>query len=297
MDISQLTESLALLRSRVSPITVIAAVTAAGGVVIMLVGLLSVRRVSLDDEARRISGVRQTPLWEAWQMRLYQTELRIRLGEFVGMGLLVGAGLAALFLLLGMWVPGVLALPAGWLLYYRWLMRRRERAMRDFRQQLPDAIYDFLQYLPVKKDVALTIKELAQKGPPALRPEFALADALIERRTPVEAALQQVGQARPEAFFRQFMQALAQHERTGGDVKPVLLRIAKAQRAQLRLHERIAAQQAGAKFVGAIYAVAPFMFLLFGRLMGGAGYAEFYGSALGQVAQVFVLGRGWWLGG
>jgi Flp pilus assembly protein TadB len=177
-------------------------------------------------------------------------------------------------------------------------MHKRDQTQRRFCEQLPDAIHDFLQYFAIKKSIALTVEALATKGPIALRAEFAAADSLIKRIVPVEAALESVAKSRPEAFFRQFMDALAQHDQQGGDLKAVLLRIARAQRSQLRLHSRIAAQQSGARMVGLIYAIAPLAFLLFVRLVGGAGYIAFYATPLGQMAQVVILASGlasWWL--
>ncbi len=296
--LNQLDELLALMRARISPVTAIAAVLAAGGVVVAWVGLLSVRRISLDEEAARISGIRAPSRFDQLQMRLYQSGLRIRVAEFLLIGCCIGLALGVLLIMFGFFAAGVALVPAGPLIYYRYLMHRRSVAQRRFREQLPDAIHDFLQYFAIKKNIALTIEALATKGPLALRPEFAQADSLIKRIYPVEASLESVGQSRPEAFFRQFMDALAQHDQQGGDLRGVLLRIAHAQRSQLRLHSRIAAQQSGARMVGLIYAIAPLAFLLFVRAVGGTSYAGFYATPLGQIAQVLILSSGvasWWL--
>ncbi len=261
-----ISETLLVFRARLSPVTVIAAVVAAAGMTVALVGLMSVRRVSLDDEATRISGVRALSKLEQLQMRLIQSGLRIRVHEFLLIGALVGMASCGALALFGFGLASIAAIPAGPLLYYRYLMARRESELRRFRSELPDAIHDFLQYFAIKRSIAGTVEVLAEKGPPSLRPEFAQANSLIKRMQPVEAALEAVAQSRSEAFFRQFFDALAQHDQQGGDLRTVLLRIARAQRSQLRLHSRIAAQQSGARLVGAIYGVAPMVFLLFVRV-------------------------------
>jgi hypothetical protein len=97
--LQQLDELLALMRARISPVTAIAAVMAAGGIVVMLVGLLSVRRISLDEEAARISGIRAPSRLDQLQMRLYQSGLRIRVAEFLLIGCCVGVLLGAADLL------------------------------------------------------------------------------------------------------------------------------------------------------------------------------------------------------
>jgi Flp pilus assembly protein TadB len=206
--------------------------------------------------------------------------------------------LGATLILLGFVALGLLALPIGPVLYYQMLMRRQRQAARAFREQLPDAIHDFIQYFALRRDIAGAVTEMAAKGPVALRAEFAQVESLIRRKTPVAAALEAVGQSRPEPFFRQFFDALAQHENTGGDLKAVLERIARGQRSQLRLQDKIAAQQAGVRFVGRVYAVAPVVFLVFMRVMGGDSYARFYLTPAGQVMQVLVVCSGlvaWWL--
>ena len=293
-----LTDWLFVLRGRLSPMTVTAAVVAAGGMVILLLGLLSIRRVSLADEAERISGIRRPSRYARWQARLYQSGLRIRLWEFVLIGLLIGALAGAAFMLLGFVTLGLAAIPAGPFVYGRYLMRRRDHALRQFREQLPDAAHDFVQHFALTRDVPEAIKAMATKGPSALRPEFAWADSLIRRKVPVASALEAVGRSRTETFFRQFMDALAQHEVNGGDLRGVLERIARGQRAQVRLHDRIESQQAGAQLVGRVYAAAPVCFLVFMRLMGGESYVRFFVTAVGQVAQLLVLGSSvaaWWL--
>ena len=201
----------ALFRDRISPVTAVAAIVAAGGMAIMLVGVLSIQRVSLDGEAERISGVTRPSRWDQFQMRLMQSGLRIKLGEFLLIGFLVGIVLGAVLMLSGFVVIGLIAIPAGPVLYYRFLMDRRQRQLKAFRDQLPDAILDFIQYLAVKKDLVETIKEMRVKGPEALRPEFERVNSLIQRKVSVDGALEAAGQARSEAFFRQFMDALAQH--------------------------------------------------------------------------------------
>lgn len=298
MNLNSLFDLLILLRNRISPVTAISAVTAAAGVTIALVGLLSIRRESLADEAQRISGIKSPSQFEQWQMRLYQSGLRIRLWEFVLIGCLIGLVGGAVVMLLGFTAIGALIIPTGPVIYFQVLMQRRKRELRRFREQLPDAIYDFLQYLVNTRNIASSVKEMAERGPLALRPEFAEVHSLILRKTPVDAALEAVGQARAETFFRQFMDALAQHELSGGDLRSILERIAHAQRAQLRLHDKINAQQSGAKFVGQVYAIAPVAFLLFTRVVGGEVYGRFYATATGQIMQVLITLSGlasWWL--
>ena len=293
-----LNELLLLLRHRISPVTASMAILAAGGVVIAFVGMMSVQRVSLDDEAERISGLQTPSLHQRLQMRLYQTGLRMRLFEFVLIGLLCGGVSGVLLILSGFASLGGLVILAGPVLYFRYLITRRNRAMRAFREQLPDTIYDFIQSIATTRNIAGSVQLMSERAPLALRPEFAQAHSLIGRQVPVAAALEAVGQARSEVFFRQFMDALAQNIVTGGNLKPILQRIAHAQRAQLRLHDKIASQQAGAKLVGRVYAAAPLVFLAFLRVIGGESYAAFYRTLYGQLAQIAIALSGlaaWWL--
>ena len=161
MNPSTLTDLFTLLRYRVGPMTAISAVMAAGGMLILLIGLGSVRRVALDEEAQRISGIR-TPSWlERAQMWLAQTGLRVKVWEFVAIGLVIGALLGGILILLGFVTLGVLMLPMGWVLYFQYLQRRRGQEYAAFRDQLPDAIDDAIEYFAVENNVVETVKQLA----------------------------------------------------------------------------------------------------------------------------------------
>jgi Flp pilus assembly protein TadB len=276
-------------RDRVGPVTAISAIAAAGGMVIFFLGLTAVQRVSLDEEAARISGIREPGWSERLQMRLNQTGLRIRLWEFVAVGALVGGLAGALLMVLGFVTMGILAIPAGLFGYYQILMHRRSKTYLAFVEQLPDAIDDAVEYFAVYNDVVETVKALSQSGPSALRQDFAEAVSLIQRTGKTAASLAAIGAQRPETFWRQFMDALAHYDTEGGNLKEVLHRIGTAQRSQSRLHRKIVAQQAGGRLVGAIYAISPFAFLLFMRFAGGEDYARFYSGWSGQVAQIVIV--------
>ena len=285
---------------RVGPLTLISAITAAAGMLIAYLGLTAVRRVSLEDEAKRITGIREPSVLDILQLRLNQSGIRLRLWEFVGVGLLIGALVGVLMALAGFVTIGILALPSGVLAYYQYLMFRRAREYVAFSEQLPEAMDDAIEYFAVYNDVTETIRVLSTDGPPTLRAEFAAAQSLTQRTGKTAASLIAIGQRRPETFWRQFMDALAQYEDQGGNLREVLERIARAQRSQSRLHRRIAAQQAGGRLVGLIYGGSPFAFLLFIRFTGGADYGIFYGSPAGQIVQLLLLLSGvatWWLTG
>lgn len=291
---------LIFFRDRVGAVTAISAIVAAGGALIAYLGLTSVRRVMLSDEYKRITGIREPALSEQLQLRLNQSGIRLKLGEFVAVGLLVGAIAGAILIGLGFVTIGLCAVPTGIAAYYQVLMARRAREYVAFAEQLPDAIDDAVEYFAVHNNVTETVRALANEGPPALRPEFQAVLSLIQRSGYVAPSLVASGQQRPEAFWRQFMDALATYEKQGGNLREILERIARAQRAQSRLHRRIAAQQAGGRMVGLIYGASPFAFLIFIRFTGGVDYVNFYASALGQGVQVLVLLTGlttWWLTG
>lgn len=293
------TDWLMTLRYRVAPSTVVAAIAAASGVLIVWIALTAVQRISLRSEAERVNGLVQPSWWETLELRFQQTGLDLSPREFLLMGVLIGAALSGALLLLGFVTAGVLMFPVGFVSYYQWLMRRRTQQINAFREQLPEAIEDTLEYLRVKNNLPEVIALLSQEGPPALRPAFAKVGSLIARRQHLSESLITVGRERGEPCFAQFMNALAQHVLTGTEnLDEVLRRIALAQRGQIELQQRIVAAQAGAHMLAWIYAIAPLAFMVFMRLAGGQFYADFYGTLWGQVAQVFVFASGvlaWWL--
>lgn len=286
------------LREHVSLSTAILAVVASGGALILWLGLTSITRVSLADEAARVKGVRTPSIVERLQARLAQSGLQITVWEFMAVGAMLGALAGGIFLVLGFTTLGVLAVPGGLVAYYQYLMFRRAKAMQAFREALPDAIDDCADHISTYNNTTRALRELAAKGPVLLRPEFANVLALAQGGVSLHRALREAVGSRREVFFRQFLDALANYEAKGGDVRGVLERIAHAQRTQLRLQRRIAAAQAGGRLIGWAYAVAPAGFLVFMRLFGGDAYNAFYLTPIGQAVQVLVVASGvatWWL--
>ena len=287
------------LRAHVSPSTIVLAVVAMGGALIAWIGLTSVRRVSLAEEAARVHGVREPSLIEQWQVRLRQSGVEVSLWEFLAVGLALGAAIGAVFLLLGFITVGVACLAGGPVLYHRYLMGRRDKVLRAFREALPDAIDDCREYLSTfNNNLDRALRELAEKGPPPVRPDFEQVVALVVNRTPMQAALREVGQSRAEPFFGQFLDALAHFEARGGPIDQVLERIAKGQRNQLALQQQIESKQAGGRLVARVYFVAPAAFLIFMRLTSGPLAGDFYQTAPGQAVQLAALASGaatYWL--
>ncbi|MGQ9889791.1 MAG: type II secretion system F family protein [Aggregatilineales bacterium] len=293
-------EIVLFLRERLNAEIITPAVVAAAGALILWIGLTSVKRVSLAEEAARITGVREPGFFERLQTRIDQSGLSIRWWELLLVGLAIGAAPGALLLLLGFFSAGVLVTLAGPLAYYLWLMNRRDRRLRAFREALPDAIDDISDHIATYGSIDRALREMVEKGPLELRPEFERVIRATMGGAPLAAALRQASRARPEIFYRQFFDALANAETKGGNVRAVLDRIAKAQRAQTALQRKINAQQASGRLIGALYGVAPTVILVFMRLAGGEGYNEFYTTLIGQIVQVFVVLSGavtWWLTG
>jgi Flp pilus assembly protein TadB len=182
--------------------------------------------------------------------------------------------------------------------YYAFLMNRRTKELRAFRDALPDAIDDCADHISTYSNTARALQELTEKGPQPLRQTFSDVLALTQGGTALQAALHEAAHARQEVFFRQFLDALANYEAKGGDVRVVLERIARAQRTQSRLQRKIVSAQAGGRLIGWIYGVGPAGFLVFMRVFGGDSTNAFYQTLLGQVAQVLVVLSGlatWWL--
>lgn len=288
--LDELTRSLGILPDLVSPFTIACAVVAALGALAAFLGLTSVKRVMLGAEFERVSGARAPGMLDRFQARLRQAGLSVSAVEFLLVGLGIGAGLAAVCLLLGFAGVGLLMLPASPWIYYTILMRERDARQRAFREALPDAIDDCADLLAVKPDLPGALLHLAEKGPEAVRGPFQQARSLVNAGSYLGDALRRVADSRPEIFFRHFMIVLADYHSKGiANVREVLHRIAESQRAQMQLQRQAHAAQAGGRIVANIYGVAPAGFLLFMRMFGGATYAEFYSTPIGWIVQLGVV--------
>jgi len=160
------------LVARIDGQTVMFALIAAAGAVLTWLGLTSVRRISLAEEAARIRGIRQPTLAERLQAKIDQSGVQVKLHELILTGLALGAALGAPLAFLGYFAAAILALAAGPLGYWLVLMRRRDARLREFREALPDAIDDCADHIAVYRSVRRAVEELAQHGPAPLRPIF-----------------------------------------------------------------------------------------------------------------------------
>lgn len=279
-----------LLREHVSESTLVFAVMAAAGALIAFFGLTSIRRVSLEEEAARVRGIHQPSVMDRLQARLEQAGIELRVTEFLAVAGLLGLVGFAMGVLLGLYALAAVCLVAGPLLYYQFLMSRRERTMRAFREQLADAVDDYAEFYRIAEGANdSAFLRLTEHAPPLLKPAFERIVNLLNNRVRLDAALQMAAQSRSEPFFRQFLDAIATNYSTGGDLAPVLARISQAQRAQLALQNQIRAQQSGGRLVALVYGVAPVGFLVFIRFFGGDLFSSFYTTGAGQLLQIVAV--------
>ena len=278
------------LRASVGIETVIFGVVAAGGMLITLIGLLSVRRVNLLGEAAHLEGIHEPGALDRLQTRLYQSGLRIKVREFLAVGIMLGLALGGLFIVLGFVSIGLVFCLSGPFLYYQILMNRRGKELRSFREEMPIAILDTRDYLVMKaNDLRGAMLEMSERGPKNLRIDFDYAFRLMGGGAETEPiALREVARSREEPFFRQFFNALAEHHK-GGDTAAVLTRVAQGQKTHNRLQAKTRAKQAGLRMVGLIYMFAPPLFAVFMAYAGGLGAREFYATPTGQLVQLFAV--------
>jgi Flp pilus assembly protein TadB len=279
-----------VLREHISESTLVFAVMAAAGALIAFFGLTSIRRVSLEEEAARVRGIHQPSVMDRLQAHLDQAGIDLRVMEFLAVASLLGLIGFAISVLLGLYALAAVCLVAGPLLYYQFLMSRRERTMRAFREQLADAVDDYAEFYRIAEGANdSAFLQLTEHAPPLLQPAFERIVNQLNNRVRLDMALQMAAQSRSEPFFRQFLDAIATNYSTGGDLAPVLARISQAQRAQLALQNQIRAQQSGGRLVALVYGVAPVGFLIFIRLFGGDLFSSFYTTGAGQGLQIVAV--------
>ncbi|NJM41949.1 MAG: hypothetical protein HC853_14925 [Anaerolineae bacterium] len=182
-----------MLRSRVAPTTVLAALSAAGGITLVWIALTSVRRVSLKDEAARVHGLQEPSLWQRAQMRLNQSGLPVTLPELLLYGGLIGIPLGVVMILAGFAATGVLMMPIGFMIYIQYVLRRRAQLIIAFREQLPEAIDDVVEYYKAYQNLPQVVKLLATQGPAALRPLFGEVEGNLVRKRGLAESLAEAG--------------------------------------------------------------------------------------------------------
>jgi tight adherence protein B len=147
--------------------------------------------------------------------------------------------------------PGPAALPYIYLLY------KRAKRLRDFEEQLPEALDMIVNALRSGFTFELAIKMVAQELPDPLAYEFAVVFEEQNLGVPLAEALAGLRYRVPSDDLDILIISLVLHRRTGGNLAEVLEKAASTIRERFRIKREVRTKTAHGRFSGFVLIMLP----------------------------------------
>jgi len=147
--------------------------------------------------------------------------------------------------------PGPAALP------YLYLVYRRSKRLREFEEQLPEALDMIVNALRSGFTFELAIKMVAQELPDPLAYEFAVVFEEQNLGVPLTDALAGLRYRVPSDDLDLLIISLVLHRRTGGNLAEVLEKTAGTIRDRFRLKREVRTKTAHGRFSGFVLIMMP----------------------------------------
>ena len=189
--------------------------------------------------------------------RMEQADLNWSVGRITSMMLLIGVvALAVLARLAPLW-GAVLGACGAMSLPYFYLLHRREKRFRKFRENFPDVLDSLARALRAGYPLSAAMDMIAVETAPPVSAEM--------RRTSAEAnlgrgwphALEGLGKRMPLLEVNLFIGAVQLHARTGGKLSEVMSGLAENMRESIALQGEVRALAAHGKLTGVILTILP----------------------------------------
>jgi Flp pilus assembly protein TadB len=279
-------------------IGVLMAVLAAAGVAAIWVAIVTPRQVSLT------TGQRQTlpSFLDRFKSQFEAADFNISFYDFVRTSALLSLIAFIALTILGYIILGIALAIVIPIVYYQFLIDRRDSNEREFRKSFSNIITNFSNMLATRGSIEGAINTLAVEGDEETKKLFQYV--LKRQSSPAMAAIQAEGQAghrmmrdvlieiskeRNDIYWKQFFRVLAEASVHGGDIRPILDSLARSQREFATILAQVEAQQAATRFASALYLPTPIIFVVVFSLLGDPEiYRKFYQTTAGVIAQAFV---------
>jgi len=191
------------------------------------------------------------------KLRLEQAELNWSVGRVTAMMLLCGAlTLAILSRLLPEWGALLGAVGAAFA-PYGFILNRRERRFRKFRENFPDVLDSLARALRAGYPLSAAMEMVTLETLPPVSGEMrrVSAEANLGRGWP--QALDNLSKRVPMVEVNMFIAAVQLHSRTGGKLSEVMSGLAETMREAIALQGEVRALAAHGKLTGVILTILP----------------------------------------
>jgi len=177
---------------------------------------------------------------------------------------LISAGLAVLGGVLGLVLRwhGILipvGLLAGGSLPMVWILWRRKQRLKQFAQQLPDAMEMLARALRSGQSLAAGFQLIASEMPPPIGKEFGRVFEEQNLGIPMEQSLRDMTERVPNLDLKFFATAVILQRQTGGDLAEILDKIGRLIRERFQLWGQVQALTAEGRLSGVVLLALPIL--------------------------------------
>ena len=153
----------------------------------------------------------------------------------------------------------------GGLLPFLGLMMRRQRRLRKFARQLPDALELLARAMRSGHSLSAGMKCIANDMLPPVSLEFAMVCERLNLGVNLDQAFEDVQRRIPNRDLKFFVTALRMHRQTGGNLTEVLDNLSRIVRERMKIMGQVKALTGEGRISGAVLMALPL-------LVGGAVY-------------------------
>ena len=181
-----------------------------------------------------------------------------------------------------------------------WLvMRKRNKAIRTFEEQFPEAL-DFLsRSMRAGHGFSVALEMLAADAADPLGSAFRRVSNDLQLGSPLEVALNKLMVLVPLVDVRFFVSSVVLQQETGGNLGEILSKLAWIIRERFRIKGQVKAASAHGRITGLVLVLMPAVVVvllmmmspsyLTGMMKDPTGKAMVYGACIGQVVGFFVI--------
>jgi len=177
---------------------------------------------------------------------------------------LISAGLAVLGGVLGLllrWHGALIPLGmlAGGSLPMLWILWRRKQRLKQFAQQLPEAMEMLARALRSGQSLAAGFQLIASEMPPPIGKEFGQVFEEQNLGIPMEQSLREMTERVPNLDLKFFATAVILQRQTGGDLAEILDKIGRLIRERFQLWGQVQALTAEGRLSGVVLLALPIL--------------------------------------
>ncbi len=239
------------------------------------------------------------------QRMILQAGMTVTPVEIILRGVLLAAAFAFLGRFLHAIVPPVIAMPLlaliGALLPIWWVLRKREKRLRQFEAQFPDAMEFLARSMRAGHGFLSGLQLISADSPQPLASVFHEAANELNLGAPLDAALAKLSEKVPLLDVRFFASAVFVQQTSGGDLSEILVKLANVIRERLRLRGEVRAASAHGRLTGLVLLILPIALAAFVMITSPAylinfaaqpeGKSLLLAAALGQALGYFFIRR------